>query len=116
LDAKTTVIVSLSHSQNSGKYCSLATKSINDSKYKSHQDESHHELYAHKTNRKVGFEVLTAAIMKMAVFWVAVLCSLVEVYLHFRCTCCLHHQGNEEFKFLAEPGRFCPDDGGSKYF
>jgi hypothetical protein len=34
-----------------------------------------------------------AASMKMAVFWVAVLCSLVEVYLRFRGTCCLHHQG-----------------------
>jgi hypothetical protein len=32
-----------------------------------------------KTNQ-VGFEVFTAASMKMAVFWVVVPCSLVEVY------------------------------------
>jgi hypothetical protein len=30
---------------------------------------------------------------KMAVFWVVVPCSLVEVYRRFRGTCCLHHQG-----------------------
>jgi hypothetical protein len=41
---------------------------------------------------KVGFEVLTAASMKMAVFWVVAPCSLVEVYQRFRGTCCLHHQ------------------------
>jgi hypothetical protein len=28
---------------------------------------------------------------KMAVFWVVVLCSLVEVYRSFRGSCCLHH-------------------------
>jgi hypothetical protein len=39
-----------------------------------------------------GFEVLTASNMKMAVFWVVTLCSLVEVYRRFRGTCCLHHQ------------------------
>jgi hypothetical protein len=31
--------------------------------------------------------------MKMAVFWIGALCSLVEVYLRFRGACCLHHQG-----------------------
>jgi hypothetical protein len=41
----------------------------------------------------VGFEVLMVASMKMTVFWVVVQCSLVEVYQHFRGTCCLHHQG-----------------------
>jgi hypothetical protein len=35
---------------------------------------------------------------KMAVFWVVVPCSPVEVYQRFRGPCCLH----------------CPDDGGSK--
>jgi hypothetical protein len=30
---------------------------------------------------------------KMAVFWVAAPCSLVEVYQRFRDPCCLHHQG-----------------------
>jgi hypothetical protein len=33
--------------------------------------------------------------MKMAVFWVVALCSLVEVYQRFRGPCCLHHQGDE---------------------
>jgi hypothetical protein len=37
----------------------------------------------------VGFEVLTAASMKMAVFWVVAPCRLVEVYRHFRGTCFL---------------------------
>jgi hypothetical protein len=37
----------------------------------------------------VRFQVLTAASMKMAVFWVVALCSLVEVYRY------LHHQGDE---------------------
>jgi hypothetical protein len=32
----------------------------------------------------VGFEVLTAASMKMAVFWVVAPCSLVEAYQCFR--------------------------------
>jgi hypothetical protein len=31
----------------------------------------------------------------MAVFWVVALCSLVEVYQHFRGPCYLHHQGDE---------------------
>jgi hypothetical protein len=31
----------------------------------------------------VGFEVLTAVSMKMAVFWVVAPCSLVEVYQRF---------------------------------
>jgi hypothetical protein len=32
----------------------------------------------------VGFEVLTAVSMKIAVFWVVAPCSLVEVYQRFR--------------------------------
>jgi hypothetical protein len=32
--------------------------------------------------------------MKMAVFWVVALCSLVHVYRRFRNACCLHHKGN----------------------
>jgi hypothetical protein len=39
-------------------------------------------------------------IIKMAVFWVAAPCSLVEVYQRFKGACCLHHHR--------------PDDGGSK--
>jgi hypothetical protein len=40
----------------------------------------------------MGFEVLTAVSMKMAVFWVVVPYSLVEIYHRFRGPCCLHHQ------------------------
>jgi hypothetical protein len=29
----------------------------------------------------------------VAVFWVAVRCSLEEIYQRFRGACCLHHQG-----------------------
>jgi hypothetical protein len=47
-----------------------------------------------------GFEVLTAAVMKMAVSWVVTPCSLVEVYQRFRGPCCLYHRGDD-------------DDGGS---
>jgi hypothetical protein len=32
----------------------------------------------------VGFQVLTAASMKIAVFWVEALCSLVEIYQRFK--------------------------------
>jgi hypothetical protein len=55
----------------------------------------------YKQQDKLRFQVLTAASMKMAVFWVVTLCSLVEVYRHFRGAYCLHHQSDE-----------CPDDGG----
>jgi hypothetical protein len=41
---------------------------------------------------QVGFEVLMAVSTKMAVFWVVVPCSLVEVYQRFIGPCCLHHQ------------------------
>jgi hypothetical protein len=33
----------------------------------------------------------------MAVFWVVVPCSLVEVYERFRGPCCLHHQGDHRY-------------------
>jgi hypothetical protein len=33
--------------------------------------------------------------MKMSVFWVVALCSLVEVYQRFRGLCSLHYQGDE---------------------
>jgi hypothetical protein len=42
---------------------------------------------------QVGFEVLTAVSTKMAVFWVLVPCSLVEVHQRFRGACCLRNQG-----------------------
>jgi hypothetical protein len=44
---------------------------------------------------QTGFEVLKAASMKMAVFWVVSPCSLVKVYRRFRCPCCLHHLGDD---------------------
>jgi hypothetical protein len=42
-------------------------------------------------------EVLTVAIMKMAVFWVLAQCCLVEVYWCFRGACCLRCQGNDDY-------------------
>jgi hypothetical protein len=42
--------------------------------------------------QSVGFEVLMAVSMKIAVFWVVAPCSLVEVYQRFRGPCFLHHQ------------------------
>jgi hypothetical protein len=53
--------------------------------------------------RSVRFQVLTAASMKMAVFWVVAPRRLVEVYRRFRGACCLHHQG----------GTYRPDNGGT---
>jgi hypothetical protein len=53
---------------------------------------------------KVEFEVLTAASMKVAIFWVVAPCSLVNVYRRFRGTCYLHQQGDDDR----------PDDGDSK--
>jgi hypothetical protein len=44
---------------------------------------------------KAGFEVLTAASMKMAVFWAVAPCSLVQVYQRFRGPCFLHHRPND---------------------
>jgi hypothetical protein len=41
----------------------------------------------YKANSLVRFQVLTAASMKMAVFWVIAPCSLVEVYRRFRGAC-----------------------------
>jgi hypothetical protein len=49
------------------------------------------------------FQVITAASMKMTVFWVAAPCSLAEVYRRFRGPCCLHHQG-DEIALIMEQG------------
>jgi hypothetical protein len=46
-------------------------------------------------------EILTVASIKMAVFWVVALCSLVEVCRRFTGACCFHHHDD------------CPNDGGS---
>jgi hypothetical protein len=42
----------------------------------------------------VRFEVLTAASMKMTVFWYIAPCSLVEIDRRFRGAYCLHNQGS----------------------
>jgi hypothetical protein len=46
-------------------------------------------------SRSVRFQVLTAASMKMAVFWVVASSSLVDVHRRFRGACCFHHQGDD---------------------
>jgi hypothetical protein len=38
----------------------------------------------------------------MAVFWFVAPFSLVEVYRHFRGTCCLNHQGDDEEALMTE--------------
>jgi hypothetical protein len=42
-----------------------------------------------------GFNVLTIASTKMAVFWVVAPCTLVEFYRRFRGPCCIHGQGDD---------------------
>jgi hypothetical protein len=53
--------------------------------------------YSKKQYEKVlvRFKFLTAASMKMTVFWIAAPCSLVEVCRCFRDACYLHYQGHE---------------------
>jgi hypothetical protein len=51
-------------------------------------------LWNSKIHYRVGFQVLTAVSMKMAVFWVVAPYSLVQVYQRFRGPFCLHHQGD----------------------
>jgi hypothetical protein len=60
---------------------------------------------------EVGFEVLTAVGMKIAVFWVVAPCSLVEVYQRFRSPCYLHHPGPDDggCKDLWNGGKLLPD-------
>jgi hypothetical protein len=73
------------------------------------------EIEAVKQGKWVGFEVLTAVSMKMAVFWVVAPCSLVEVYQRFGGPCCLHHQGDTHrldgggSKDLRNVGKLLPD-------
>jgi hypothetical protein len=58
----------------------------------------------------VGLEVLTAASMKMAVFWIVAPCSLVEVYRHFIGACCVHHQGTSPWYFYQTTWCNSPED------
>jgi hypothetical protein len=63
--------------------------------------------YFYHQSAKLKYSSLSTykfAVKKMAVFWVVVSCSLVEVYQRFRCSYCLHHQGDAHR----------PDDGDSK--
>jgi hypothetical protein len=53
----------------------------------------------------VRFQVLTAASMKMTVFWVVSPCILVEVYQRFRGACCLHYQGIRAIALMMEAAR-----------
>jgi hypothetical protein len=53
----------------------------------------------------VGFEVLTAVSMKIAVFWVVAPCSLVEVYQRLRGPWCLHHKGDLPDYTVLQPRR-----------
>jgi hypothetical protein len=50
----------------------------------------------HSSNRMnyVRFQVLTAASMKIAVFWIVAVCGLVDVHWCCRGSCCLHHLWN----------------------
>jgi hypothetical protein len=59
------------------------------------KNSSQEELNIYPIKREMRFQVLTAASMKMAVFWVVVPCRLVGVYRRFIGSCCLHHQGDK---------------------
>jgi hypothetical protein len=52
----------------------------------------------------VGFKAVTAASMKMSVFWGAAPCRLVEVYRRFRGAHCFHLQGGESLAYLDSKG------------
>jgi hypothetical protein len=54
----------------------------------------------------VRFHVLTAASMKMFVFWDVAPCSLVEIDRRFRGAYCLHNQG----RFYQITRRSIPED------
>jgi hypothetical protein len=56
----------------------------------------------------VGFEVLTAVSMKIAVFWVVAPCSRVEVFQSFRGACWRHHPD------YMGGRKYLPDVGGRK--
>jgi hypothetical protein len=52
-----------------------------------------HQYLFEKVFNGIGFEVLTAIVMKNSVFWNIMLCGPLKVNLHFRRTCHLHLQG-----------------------
>jgi hypothetical protein len=55
-----------------------------------------YDLVLRKTNvcHCVRFQFITAASIKMTVFWDVAPCSLVDVYRRFTGDCCLHVQGD----------------------
>jgi hypothetical protein len=61
-----------------------------------------HNFMVYNVELETGFDVLTIASRKMAVFWVLAPCCLVEICRHCRGAWCLH--------FLRRP-----NDGGNKY-
>jgi hypothetical protein len=55
------------------------------------------------TVKRGRMQVLTAASMKMAVFWVVAPCGLVEVYRRFTGACCLHPLDDEPCQIPQAP-------------
>jgi hypothetical protein len=51
-------------------------------------------IYKLVLNGRMKFQLLTAASMKITVFWDVAPYSLVEVYRRFKGAYCLHHQGD----------------------
>jgi hypothetical protein len=72
----------------------------------------YHPYYCqHSSNMQNLITLKSKYRIKMAVFWVTVPCSLVEVYRRFRGTCYLHHQGDDDWgsKHHWNVGKLLPD-------
>jgi succinate dehydrogenase/fumarate reductase cytochrome b subunit len=67
------------------------------------------KIHYANTLQFLSIQVLTAACMKMTVFWDVAPCSLVETDKRFRGACCLHHQVNGGRKHLWNVGILLPD-------
>jgi hypothetical protein len=52
-----------------------------------------------ETCRIEQMDVLTAASMKLKIFWDVLPCSWLNVDRRFRSACCLHHQGDDHHSF-----------------
>jgi hypothetical protein len=53
--------------------------------------------------RSVGFEVLTAVVMKKSIFWDITPCSPLQMKWCFRGTCCLHLQDQRISRLFLSP-------------